>query len=69
MEELEALQAGRGELERSLAREEVYLDGEKVREIKDRLAGNARRQETLTRRWEELEGQRAELLAGTGEEG
>jgi ATP-binding cassette subfamily F protein 3 len=56
--ELERLARERGELEHSLASEQVYRDGSRVKLVKEQLEANGRRQEELTRRWEEVERER-----------
>jgi ATP-binding cassette subfamily F protein 3 len=53
--ELERLAQERSELEHSLASEQVYRDGAQVKRVKEQLEANSRRQEELTRRWEEVE--------------
>jgi ATP-binding cassette subfamily F protein 3 len=53
--ELERLAQERSELEHSLASEQVYRDGQQVKRVKGELEDNGRRQEELTRRWEEVE--------------
>jgi ATP-binding cassette subfamily F protein 3 len=53
--ELERLAQERSGLEHSLASEQVYRDGQQVKRIKGELEANGRRQEELTRRWEEVE--------------
>jgi hypothetical protein len=53
--ELERLTQERGELEHSLASEQVYRDGARVKQVKERLEANSRRQEELLRHWEEVD--------------
>ena len=52
---VEHLQAESVELEQAMAREEVYTDGEKMKEIRNKLAQLKKRQEESLSRWEELE--------------
>jgi ATP-binding cassette subfamily F protein 3 len=64
--DLEGLHGQRSELERSLAREEVYRDGERVRQVKRELEEIERREEALSARWEELEEERRQLTGDRG---
>jgi ATP-binding cassette subfamily F protein 3 len=56
--ELEGLAAAHRELEHALSDEGVYRDGARVKQLKVELEANARRQEELTRRWEEVDRER-----------
>ena len=53
--ELEGLGRERTTLENALADEGVYRDGARVKRLKSELEENARRQEELTRRWEDVD--------------
>jgi chaperonin cofactor prefoldin len=56
--ELERLAAAHRELEHALSDEGVYRDGARVKQLKVELEANARRQEELTRRWEDVDRER-----------
>jgi ATP-binding cassette subfamily F protein 3 len=56
--ELEGLAAAHRELEHALSDEGVYRDGARVKQLKVELEANARRQEELTRRLEEVDRER-----------
>ncbi len=56
--ELERLAAAHRELEHALSDEGVYRDGARVKQLKVELEANARRQEELTGRWEEVDRER-----------
>ncbi len=64
IERLEALQQETRGLQESMAREEVYTDGQQMRRIKLRLAENEREQEALHLRWEEVDRERRRLGEG-----
>ena len=53
--ELERLGRERSALENALADEGVYRDGARVKQLKGELEDNARRQEELTGRWEDVD--------------
>jgi ATP-binding cassette subfamily F protein 3 len=59
--ELEKLGRERSELESALADEEVYRDGARVKQLKAELDENNRRQEELTRRWEDVDREKQDL--------
>ena len=50
-----------GELQQQLAEPTVYADGEKVRDLSDRLETTRRELDTLTTEWEEIESELTEL--------
>ncbi|UCF99880.1 MAG: ABC-F family ATP-binding cassette domain-containing protein [Spirochaetaceae bacterium] len=58
---LEALDSEGSQLEHLLAQEEVYRDGDRVREIKEQLETIAGQREGLMKRWERVDKQRAEI--------
>ncbi|MBA7656828.1 putative ABC transporter ATP-binding protein YheS [subsurface metagenome] len=55
MAEIECLQTESVELEQAMSREEVYLNGEKMKQIRENLAHTEKLQEELQARWEALE--------------
>jgi ATP-binding cassette subfamily F protein 3 len=58
---VEELEEESSRLEHLLAREDVYRDGERVREIKEQLDEIASRRERLMSRWESVDKQRKEM--------
>jgi len=59
---LEELAGEKARLEKELAREDVYRDGERVRAAKAALEANLEEQERLSRRWEQVESSQRALV-------
>ncbi|MBN2551427.1 MAG: hypothetical protein JXB06_01600, partial [Spirochaetales bacterium] len=59
--ELDGLEEEKLRLEHLLAREEVYRDGQRVRQIKEQLQTIVRRRDGLMRRWETVDTQREQI--------
>ena len=64
MAALEALEAERREIEGSMAKPEVYADGQRMRELGKRHEANAERHAQAMARWEQVDLLIAELKAG-----
>jgi ATP-binding cassette subfamily F protein 3 len=62
LDRLEELASEKSRLEHELAREEVYRDGDRVRELKARLEANSAEQERLSRRWEDVDSSQRALV-------